>query len=71
MPLRELSGSARATVDEIYLLLITNQIFTDLRAAPLVVPDRVYVFLDQETAFAYSQISQVSPSISGRWDVFI
>jgi hypothetical protein len=61
MPLSELLGSARATVDEIYLLLTTNQIFIDLRAAPLVATDRVYVFLDQETAFAYSQITMSRP----------
>jgi len=61
MTLSELSGSARATVDEIYLLLSANQIFIDLCAAPLVAPDHVYVFLDQETAFAYSQITRFRP----------
>ena len=61
MTLSELSGSAKATVDEIYLLLVTNEIFIDLCAAPLVDPDQVYVFLDQETAFAYSQITRFRP----------
>ena len=61
MTLRELSGSAKATVDEIYLLLVTNKIFIDLCAAPLVDPDHVYVFLDQDTAFAYSQITRLRP----------
>ncbi len=61
MTLSELSGAARATVDEIYLLLVTNQIFIDLCAAPMVDPDHVYVFLDQETAFAYSQIARLRP----------
>lgn len=61
MTLSELSGSANATVDEIYLLLSANQIFIDLCAAPLVAPDHVYVFLDQETAFAYSQITRLRP----------
>jgi putative transposase len=61
MTLSELSSSARATMDEIYLLLVTNQIFIDLSKAPLVDPDQVYVFLDQETAFAYSQITRLRP----------
>jgi hypothetical protein len=61
MTLSELSASAGATMDEIYLLLVANQIFIDLCAAPLVDPDHVYVFLDQETAFAYSQITRLRP----------
>jgi putative transposase len=59
--LRGLSGSAKATTDEIYQLLVTNEIFIDLCATPLVDSDHVYVFLDQETAFAYSQITRLRP----------
>jgi len=61
MTLTELSSRASGTMDEIYLLLVTNQIFIDLCAALLVDPDQVYVFLDQETAFAYSQITRLRP----------
>jgi len=61
MTLSELSNCAKATMDEIYLLLGAKQIFIDLCAAPLVDPDHVYVFLDQETAFAYSQITRLRP----------
>ncbi len=61
MTLSELSGSAKATTDEIYLLLVTNEIFIDLCTTPLVDPDRAHVFLDQDTAFAYSQITRLQP----------
>src|SRR5262249_62026521 len=61
MTLSELSNCAKATMDEIYLLLGAKQIFIDLSAAPLVDPDHVYVFLDQETAFAYSKMSRLRP----------
>jgi putative transposase len=59
MTLRELFNRAKATTDEIYLLLVTNEVFVDLLATPLVEPDRVHVFLDQDTAFAYSQITRL------------
>jgi len=62
MTLRELFNRAKATTDEIYLLLVTNEVFVDLLATPLVEPDRVHVFLDQDTAFAYSQITRLHPS---------
>ncbi|MCI0392572.1 MAG: Mu transposase C-terminal domain-containing protein, partial [Acidobacteria bacterium] len=61
MTLGELSGSAKATMDEIYLLLVSNEIFVDLCAAPLVDPACVRVFLDQEAAFAHSQITRLRP----------
>lgn len=61
MTLRRLFDQAKATRDEIYWLLITHEIFVDLRAAPLVDSDRVSVFLDRDTAFAYSQIAGPHP----------
>jgi hypothetical protein len=61
MTLGELSASAKATMDEIYLLLVTNEIFADLCATPLVDSDRVHFFLDQDTALAYSQINGLRP----------
>jgi putative transposase len=58
MMLSQLFTHAKATKDEIYLLLITDEIFVDLCATPLVDPDRVSVFPDRDTAFAYSQITR-------------
>ena len=54
--LRELCNGSKATTDEIYLLLVTNAIFIDLCATPLTDPDRVHIYLDQDAAFAFSQI---------------
>lgn len=59
MTLSELCGGARATTDEIYLLLAANEIFVDLCATPLTEPERVYVYLDQDTAFACSRIDEL------------
>jgi putative transposase len=65
MTLSELSSGARATIDEIYLLLVTNEVFVDLCATPLIDPDSVQVYLDQDTASAYSQIVRLrSPSLA-------
>lgn len=61
MTLRELFNRAKATTDEIYLLLATNEVFVDLCATPLVEPDCVHAFLDQDSAFAYSQITRLRP----------
>jgi putative transposase len=61
MTLRELFSAAKATMDEIHLLLTTNEIFVDLCATPLVDADQVRVFLDQDTALAYSQIATLRP----------
>jgi len=61
VPLSELFTNAKATRDEIYLLLAANEIYADLSIAPLVYSDRVYIFLDQDMALAYSQITGLRP----------
>jgi putative transposase len=59
--LKELFNRARATTDEVYLLLVTNEVFIDLCAVPLIDPVNVRVFPDQEAAFAHSQIAKLRP----------
>ncbi|MGH9875875.1 MAG: hypothetical protein ACRD9S_25770, partial [Pyrinomonadaceae bacterium] len=59
LTLSELCNGAKATTDEIYLLLATNEIFVDLCATPLVEPERVHVYPDQDTAFACSRIDML------------
>ncbi|GBE93912.1 DDE-type integrase/transposase/recombinase [Nostoc cycadae] len=44
------------TSDDIYSLIATEQIYVDLSAAPLVEPERCFVFRDQQTALAYRSI---------------
>ncbi|MDM9581985.1 TnsA endonuclease N-terminal domain-containing protein [Nostoc sp. GT001] len=44
------------TSDDIYSLIATNQIYVDLTAAPLVEPERCFVFRNEQTAFAYRSI---------------
>jgi putative transposase len=44
----------RATSDDIYTLLATDQIYVDIYAAPLAEPERVHVFCDQETSRAWA-----------------
>jgi len=60
--LSELFGCVKAARDEIYLLLITDEIFIDLSAAPLIEAERVCVFPDHSTALAYSQMTEFRPS---------
>jgi putative transposase len=40
----------KATSDDIYILLATEQLYVDVHAAPLAEPERVHVFRDQQTA---------------------
>lgn len=58
--------SSEVSPDDIYFLIATDQIYVDLTAAPLVEPERCFVFRDQQTAFAYSSIvlSQSSHAVS-------
>lgn len=44
----------RATADEVYLLLITDQLYTDLHAFDLARPEQVPVFLNPEVAHAHA-----------------
>lgn len=56
--LSALCNAAKATTDEIYLLLATGEIFVDLCATLLVEPERVQLYLDQDAAFACAQIDK-------------
>lgn len=51
-----------ASPDDINILIATEQVYVNLSAAPLAEPDRVRVFLNQEIAFAYEQITKTLPS---------
>jgi putative transposase len=46
-----------ATSDDIYTLVATEWIYVDLYAEPLVEPDRVHFFCDEEIAHAYIALS--------------
>jgi putative transposase len=55
MSLRDLLRRlGRATADDVYLLLITDQLYIDLHRFDLARPEHAPVFLDQEVAQAYS-----------------
>jgi putative transposase len=55
MPLRDLLRQlGRATADDVYLLLITDQLYIDLQHFDLARPEHVPVFLDQEVAQAHA-----------------
>lgn len=57
MTLAHLKRSASSVdVDDIHFLIATEQIYVDLTAAPLVEPERCFVFRDQQTAAAYSSM---------------
>ena len=63
MTLRELLEQHQAGwADAIYFLLVTDHLYVDLRAAPLGEPEHVQVFLDRETAHAYTVLKPPSPS---------
>ncbi len=63
MTLRELLEQHQAGwADAIYFLLVTDHLYVDLRAAPLGEPEHVQVFLDRETAYAYTVLKPPSPS---------
>ncbi len=55
MSLGDLLGQfLRATADEVYLLLITDQLYTDLHAFDLARPEQVPIFLNPEVAQAHA-----------------
>jgi putative transposase len=54
MTLTELIAcAAPATVDDIYILIVTDELFVDMEAAPLAEPDRVSVFCEEQAAQNY------------------
>ena len=64
----ELLNSSDVDADEINVLIATGKIYIDLSAAPLAEPEKVLLFTDQPTAYAYSQmidslgVRQIFPS---------
>jgi len=44
----------KAQADDIYTLLVTEQLYADLYAAPLAEPERAHLFSDEETARAWA-----------------
>ncbi|MBW4418955.1 MAG: DDE-type integrase/transposase/recombinase [Myxacorys californica WJT36-NPBG1] len=53
----------QANPDDIYTLIATDSLYVDLHAARLAEPDRVQVFSDQATAFAYQRATEVALSL--------
>ncbi len=51
-----------ANADDLYTLIVTEQLYVNLNAALLAEPERVQVFLDQQIALAYGLM--VEPSLS-------
>ncbi len=49
-----LCHGAKASSDDIYTLIATEQVYVNLGACPLPEPERCFVFRDQQTAVAYS-----------------
>jgi putative transposase len=45
-----------ASLDSIFLLVASGELYVDLHAAPLAEPDRVHVFSDRETAIAFTSL---------------
>lgn len=52
-----------ARPDDIYMMIATEQLCVDWRAAALAEPDTVHIFADQETATAYARVVQI-PAVS-------
>jgi putative transposase len=55
-----LEGLEGGTVDDVYFLIATDQLYVDLSQTPLADPQHVHVFLDREQAEAYVALSQSS-----------
>ena len=55
-----LEGLQAETVDDVYFLIATDQLYVDLSQAPLAQPEHVQVFVDREQADAYTTLSQSS-----------
>ncbi len=74
MALSELLERARAVgmeVDAIYALIAVGQPHVDLSAAPLVEPQRVEVFRDQEAADLYRKMTRLSTERPAHGPLFI
>ncbi|BAT53461.1 Integrase catalytic region [Nostoc sp. NIES-3756] len=49
-----------ASIDDLNTLIATNQVYVDLNTYLLAQPEKVKVFLDEEEAFTFNQITKVS-----------
>ncbi len=58
-----LCSQPEAIADDIYFLIVTDQIYVDLTRQALATPSRVQVFLDRETAASYAAF----PPASTQW----
>jgi hypothetical protein len=54
----------QARIDDLNILIATDQVYVDLSAVPLRQPEQVQVFLDQEEAFTYAQVTKIAPPTS-------
>ena len=61
-----LEGLQEETVDDLYFLIATDQVYVDLSQAPLVQPEEVQVFVDREQAEAYTILRQSSVQLFPR-----
>jgi putative transposase len=62
--LEQLFECTKPTVrsDDIFKLILTGEIYVDLRSAPIVEPNKVYVYPNQEASVAYENLLQTSAS---------
>ncbi|MBD1897731.1 DDE-type integrase/transposase/recombinase [Coleofasciculus sp. FACHB-129] len=54
----------QAKIDDLNILIATDRVYVDLSAVPLRQPEQVQVFLDQEEAFTYAQVTKIAPPTS-------
>lgn len=64
MTLEELFECTKPTVkiDDIFKLIVTGEIYVDLRSAPIVEPNKVYVYPNQEASVAYENLLETPTS---------
>ena len=55
----------QANVDDLNILIATDRVYADLSAALLSQPEQVQVFLDEEEAFTYAQVTKIAPPAPG------
>jgi transposase InsO family protein len=55
----------QARVDDLNILIATDQVYADLSAALLSQPEQVQIFLDEEEAFTYAQVTKIAPPAPG------
>ncbi|MBD2345544.1 TnsA endonuclease N-terminal domain-containing protein [Anabaena subtropica] len=57
-----LNNGTKASADDVYALIATEQLYVDLSVAPLAEPERVCVFADEQTATAYGLMLHTTSS---------